>query len=422
MNKNSDIIALNNGLTIIHEQSSNASSTILELTIRVGGRDDDDQTFGMAHFVEHILANAIETRIRGFSWVGNYMLDTFEAATDQEKTTYGFAVAKEDGPEALTLIMSVFDVAITQDIIDQEKAVVTEELLGFLDEEMTPSQLHFAKVHYGDSPLGRGTALGTLQIIESFTFQNVVDYLKRYYHRSQAYLTVTGSFDLPTLTELLESGPRTVTESVAESKPAASPDPKTAGLLSFFKQSGRQNRIIFAGKHTVDTPGQAVELMVLMGLLQQYLEYEGRRQQLFYGLSASYSAYRDHVDVVIESQCESSKTVEYCKWLFETLRNFENQLTTDIVAAYKANLVKQTRLSMHDPKVMLDNLAWYYYYFGQVVSNEFEIELIKNIEVENIRQRYIRLLTENLSTLVVAGSTTNVTRGEIKSLKDGFTL
>ncbi len=156
MNNTVSVKKLANGLTIVSPKTHpHVESIYLELVVRVGARNDSDEFFGLAHFVEHVVAEIAEASIRRHEWINDYMLDTFDAVIDQEKTTYYVGVAKNDSERALQLVLSVLQSpVVTPEIIERNKEIVIEELLEDLDSDTTQATRYFASQYHKDNTLG----------------------------------------------------------------------------------------------------------------------------------------------------------------------------------------------------------------------------------------------------------------------------
>jgi predicted Zn-dependent peptidase len=159
-----------------------------------------------------------------------------------------------------------------------------------------------------------------------------------------------------------------------------------------------------------------VDLGVLIGMLGKYLEYFGREEHLVYGVSADFAPFRDHVDVYLGCSFEGDKTLRVTDWLFSLLREFKVLLTQTNLTTFRENLVKTTRMDLPYPKATLDNLAWHYYYFGQPLTTEQEIELIERVQLDNLIQLYEVLFEGPTSTLQISGHITEALKRGVEKI------
>jgi predicted Zn-dependent peptidase len=413
------------GLTLITSRSyKHVESVYIELIVQVGGRNDDGKHFGLAHFTEHVLGEVVSAKLRRHDWINDYMLDLFDASTDQEKTTYYIACAKEDVGKSLTLLLPLLDnfhisTEITAELIKQEKAVVAEEILGYYDEEVAVVRQHLAHEYYGDNSLGRGTALGDLDTIKTFTVEHVQQFINQYYRPNNSFLVVAGNLESGNIAKQVENMLRVVLPAHAElskRRDAKQPPNICANRLIYLPRKTQQNMLAMIRPLQIRDSAQAIEIMVLSGMLKQYLEFHGRNRGLFYYLSVTYYPYRDHFSFIIESSFSPEKTVEFHEWLTKSLRQFQQELNETTVELYKQNLLNNTRLELPYPRTTLDNLSWYYYYFQELVTVDIEMKYIEGITADQLVQLYHRLYQTREGVVLISGQITEEMKRSIRRI------
>jgi predicted Zn-dependent peptidase len=410
MNDKPHLTNLPSGLDILSAaRFEHVESVYLELTVKVGGRMDDDAHFGLAHFVEHLVAHAVTKQFRTHEWISNYILQTFDASTDQEKTTYYLAAAKEDLDSCIECLARIIS---PQSLIEQisdsdltrEKSVVIEELSSYLDEDDTEAKLAFAQAYYGNETLARGTVLGTQESIARITLRDVKRFIDRYYRPDNAFLCVVGNLDYETLPSLIAgylpaeaTGPSSLSVN-RMTQPAAEPFKRIQ-----YDQESLQNTLVAMKRIEIDSVKNSVVLMLLAGMLGDYLEYHGRAKGWFYSLTVSYLPFIDHFDLTLECSFAPEKTAGLEAWLNEAILKFQDELTDRLFNAFRETIANNTRLELPYPRVMLDTLAWYYYYFSQLISVRDELACLEAMTLEDVTRLYAESFLPQTGTVMIAG-------------------
>jgi len=413
MNDKPRIINLPSGLDILSApRFEHVESVYLELTVKVGGRMDNDDHFGLAHFVEHLAAHVVTKQFRTHKWISNYILQSFDASTDQEKTVYYLAAAKEDLDSCIKCLVQIISPQllikqISDEDITREKSIVIEELLSYLDEDDTNFKLAMSRAYYGENTLARGTVLGTRESISRLTLEDVRQFILRQYRPDNAFLCTVGNINSEALPSLIAGyieseipGAGFLSErqmSLPESKP-------TNRVI--YSQGSAQNTLISMKQVAIDCVKDSVTLMMLTGMLGEYLEYHGRDEGLFYSISVSYIPFIDHFDLTLECSFTPGKTVELEKWLKSAILKFKYELTDESFGAFQESIVNNTRLELPYPRVMLDTLTWYYHYFAEVISVRDEISYLELVTLEDVARLYAKTFLQDTGTVMIAGNLT----------------
>lgn len=147
---------LNNGLRVIHEQTSSAV-TYCGFAINAGTRDESIDESGMAHLVEHLIFKGTTHRR---AW---HILNRMEnvggelnAYTTKEETVVYSAFLTEYFNRAVDLLADiVFNSTFPQNEIDKEVEVIIDEINSYKD---SPSDLiydDFEAMLFKNHALGR---------------------------------------------------------------------------------------------------------------------------------------------------------------------------------------------------------------------------------------------------------------------------
>lgn len=188
---------LDSGLRILVEEVPQSLSVSVGIWVNVGGRDDQPNALGIAHFMEHLLFKGTTTRdaatiSHDIDSVGGYL----NAATGRESTCYYADVPADGLSTSLSLLIDlVSHPALELDKIELERSVVLEEIRAHEDdpEQMAYDQFN-AEVWEDNHPLSR-TVLGSQEAIASIDSGILTDYHRRHYRSEGLVLVACGAVD-----------------------------------------------------------------------------------------------------------------------------------------------------------------------------------------------------------------------------------
>src|SRR5437016_12401068 len=167
---------LPNGLTIITEQMQHIRSASIGIWLQTGSRDEDAESNGISHFIEHMVFKGTKHRTaeeiaRQVDSIGGNM----DAFTAKECICFNVKVLDEHVPIALDILSDlvlnpVFDAAD----ITRERGVILEEIK--MDEDNPDYLVHdiFTQNFCKDHPLGKPT-LATKETVKRSEPNAVLD-------------------------------------------------------------------------------------------------------------------------------------------------------------------------------------------------------------------------------------------------------
>ncbi|MCE8468996.1 insulinase family protein, partial [Rhodovulum sulfidophilum] len=161
---------LPNGFRIVTERMPGLKSAAIGIWIMAGGRDEQPEENGIAHFLEHMAFKGTEKRTtleiaEAIEDVGGYI----NAYTSREMTAYYARVLEADVPLALDVLADILiNPLFSEDEIEVERGVILQEIGQVLD---TPDDVIFdwlQEVAYPGQALGR-SILGPAERVRGFT-------------------------------------------------------------------------------------------------------------------------------------------------------------------------------------------------------------------------------------------------------------
>ncbi len=185
---------LPNGLRVVTAEMPHLHSVEVACYLRVGGRDEDQRTAGISHFLEHILfrgtaehPTSVELE-RAFEALGG----TVNASTDAEITCYHSRLHPRHIEEGLGLFASMLRRPLIRDV-EVERKVILEEALEDLNEQgedISPDNLT-SRLLWPGHPLSLPT-IGTRHSISTLSREDLVRHHARYYSPRNLVIGIAG--------------------------------------------------------------------------------------------------------------------------------------------------------------------------------------------------------------------------------------
>jgi len=185
---------LDNGLTVIVEEHAASDIVALYTWVRVGSKDEDEETNGVAHFIEHMLfkgtakrkPGVMEREVEGLGGVLN-------AATSVDYTNYFIIAAAKHFDQMLELQAD----AVTNPIFDaaemeRERRVVIEEINSRWNSPATRAFDAILGVAFTTHPYRR-TILGPRAGLERMSRETLVNFYQTHYVPSKMSVVVVGN-------------------------------------------------------------------------------------------------------------------------------------------------------------------------------------------------------------------------------------
>lgn len=192
-----------NGLRIVSEHIPHFRSVAVGVFVNTGSRDERPEENGITHFIEHLLFKGTEKRsakdiAREFDRIGGDL----NAYTSKEYTCYYAKVLDHHAPLAVEVLADMFFNSVMDPVeIDKERLVVKEEIS--MTEDMADDDVHeqLWRVMYPDNAIG-APILGTVETLDRFSRQQILDYMERHYTPLNTVISVAGHIDGKLLSQI----------------------------------------------------------------------------------------------------------------------------------------------------------------------------------------------------------------------------
>ena len=189
-------VTLDNGFRAFLIENHANPLVSMTVFVRVGSVDEDYETSGLSHLIEHLVFNGTTRRTQERIYAEEARLGLFEhASTTKEATIFTFISPKENIDGALDLLSDIlFNSTIPPEKLEKERRVVIEEMRraraspGYLPEEFMEG-LFFKGSSYALPVLGREG------VIREIPRDEILRHYRRYYRPDNMVGLFIGDFD-----------------------------------------------------------------------------------------------------------------------------------------------------------------------------------------------------------------------------------
>ncbi len=197
---------LPNGLTyyIRHNETPKGQADFY-IAQKVGSILEEDNQRGLAHFLEHMCFNGTENFpekgiINWLESIGVKFGYNLNAYTSIDETVYNISavpVARQSVQDSCLLILHDWACALTLDPeeIEAERGVIHEEWRRSMAGQMRIFEEQLPVI-YPDSRYGLRLPIGTMEVVDNFPAQALIDYYHTWYRPDQQGIVVVGDIDV----------------------------------------------------------------------------------------------------------------------------------------------------------------------------------------------------------------------------------
>lgn len=187
---------LDNGLNIVFNPIENSQTISIGFFIKAGSRNEDDETSGIAHFLEHMMFKGTKNRstdklLNELDFIGA----SYNAATTTQITYYYVYGNSDDTKKLLDIVLDIYMNTVFEDKeIKKEKQVVIEEMRLRSDNPIIKlySAVH-KKIFIGTS-LARDI-IGNTQTLMNFNKKDLINFRSSLYKPENTVFVISGNFN-----------------------------------------------------------------------------------------------------------------------------------------------------------------------------------------------------------------------------------
>ena len=192
-------LTLDNGFTLIIDDIPNAKTVTMKYVVAAGALDEtgdyaEENNFGVAHFVEHMLFKG--TKQRTVDDINNDIAaigGITNAYTSQDRTVFYISSPADVWKENLEILSDIFwNSTLPEDEFQKEKTVIIEELKMY-DDDPHSRCLEELDILFNDNCPSRQRVAGTVNTVKNLQVDDLKRFMKCFYVPNNVALIVSGN-------------------------------------------------------------------------------------------------------------------------------------------------------------------------------------------------------------------------------------
>lgn len=333
-----DIYKLDSGQTVIIKQVKNNPIVTIDTWIKTGSVNETDKNNGVAHFLEHLFFKGTKNTPPGeFDKIIESKGGVTNAATSKDFTHYYITIPSNYFDLAMDLHADMLlNPLIPRKELEKERKVVLEEIAKDANDPSNKVYDNFNDMVYTFHPYKR-KVLGTGDIIEKITREEILDFYNSYYNPSNMVTIIIGDID-----------PQHVLEKVKGDfkKPGSSPIKAKGTSVGHKKEKALTSKVVktdyqpiqsgymiigFRGVNALNSDTYALDVLATIlgeGRSSRLNQNIKEQKQLAYSISTGNSSYKEDGLFLISANYTPDKVARLQKTIFEEVSKIQKQGVT----------------------------------------------------------------------------------------------
>ncbi|HMB97797.1 MAG TPA: pitrilysin family protein [Balneolaceae bacterium] len=382
---------LDNGLTIVTEYIESVKSVTAGIWVKTGSRHEDDGLAGITHFLEHMLFKGTEKRSSydialSMESVGGYL----NAFTSTEYTCYYSRCLDTKLETALDVLTDmVRNSRFPEEEMLKEKKVVLEELKMYKDSPDDVIFEEFGSQIFKNHPIGR-PIIGFENTIQSFTREDLFDYIGNRYRPDNLLLAVAGNADHDEVVRLAGEMLDIQTEKTTEN-PKQPLTPYEVSKKVITKQIEQTHMILGRRSLDYDHPEKYILLLantILGGGMSSRLHQNIREKYGYcYSIGSFNQTYLDSGLFGVYIGTDQEYVDHVRSLIFEEFDRMQSEKVPEKeLQQAKAHLKGKLLLSQESTSNRMNRLAKSELYFNRFITLDELVEKIDEVSAEDIKE------------------------------------
>ena len=397
---------LSNGIRLIHH-AVNANVAHCGIILNTGSRDEKEEEWGIAHYIEHVVFKG--TTKRKAYHILSRMEDVggeLNAYTTKEETCIYTTFLDKDYKRALELISDItFNSVFPEKELEKEKEVILDEINSYKD---SPSELifdDFEELIFKNDPIGRNI-LGTPKHVKKFKRDDILNFIKNNYHTDQMVISSVGNIKFSKLVKMVEKFFGTIPENIRTTK-RKKPNSYEARTQIMIKKTYQRHCVI--GNIAYDLND---EKRIPLSLLTNILGGPGmnsrlnltlrERHGLAYNIEANYTPYADTGVFSIYFGTDKGN-LDKCLSLINKEMDLlcTHKLGSGQLKRAKNQMIGQIAISSENNENLMLNIAKSFLLYNRIDSLEELYQKVESITAEELLEVANEILNKDLLTTLM---------------------
>ena len=399
---------LANGLTVIANRDGASRMAAVNILYKVGARNEDPRRTGFAHLFEHLMFRGTR-EVPDFDTPVQMACGENNAFTNNDYTDFYITLPVANIETALWLESDrMTGLDLSAEACEVEKRVVIEEFRQrYLNQPYGDMNMLLRALAYERHPYRWATIGLTPDHIEAATLDEVRDFYRRFYHPSNAILSVSADIDPDEVFALAEKWFAPIADSGSAATPIP-PEPEQRAARRRVVERDVPATAITVAYHMGDRlsrdfhAGDMASDLLAGGDSARLYEHLIKGEKLFSGVNAYITGDVDCGLFVFTGQLLPSTTEERAE---EALRREAEELMRGAISDYEMEKVKnkfEANTLFGELNVMNKamNLG-YYAMLGDTALVNREVDIYRSLTADDVADFSRRTFrAENSSTII----------------------
>jgi predicted Zn-dependent peptidase len=397
---------LDNGIPLVAERIRNMHSVALGIWIKVGSRYEQPEKNGISHFLEHMFFKGTKKRTaRDIAIDIDSVGGDLNAFTSRESTTFYVKVLDEHIDKGMDLLTDIFlHSTFPDDDIEKEKRVIKEEIK--MVEDTPDDYIHDLFYHsvWGHEGIGQ-PILGRRETIKSFTRDDLIGHIKKYYGTKDTVIACAGNFDPDKLIHDLNhimGGLRRGSEPKKGDTPEFRPD------VSVHTKDLSEVHICIGVKGLPQASPDRYVLYLLnaiigAGVSSRLFQEVREKRGLAYSIYSFIAPYIDTGVWAVYAGTAKKRAAEVIELIVKEVKEIRDTVTPNELQRAKDQLKGNLMLGLESTNNRMQNIARQEIYYGRYFSPEEITKEIDAVTMDQIRELSEMLFKGNAIALTALG-------------------
>jgi predicted Zn-dependent peptidase len=381
-------------------------SVCIGFWVKVGSRYENPEKNGISHFLEHMFFKGTRSRTaQDIATEIDSLGGELNAFTSTEYTLFYIKILEEYMDQALGLLTDIILTSTFPEAdIEKEKNIVYEEIKMVEDNPAEYVHDLFSKNIWGEQGLGQ-SVLGEIGTISSFTRNDLIHHINKFYDTSHIIVACSGNFNEPKLIEHLN---RTIGSLERQGQGSNVSAPSFSGDVHIITKDLSEAHICLGLQGLPYKSADRYSMHLLntilgSGISSRLFQNVREKRGLVYSIYSYNVTYADTGLWAVYAGTDRKHVSEVIKITLDEMRNLSQSLTADELKRAKSQLKGSLILALESTSNKMTNIAKQEIYYGKYYSPEKIIQMVESVTLDSIRDLSQRLLSDTPFALTVYG-------------------
>jgi predicted Zn-dependent peptidase len=397
---------LSNGIPVVMEQLKNMRSVSLGIWVKVGSRNEETHKNGISHFLEHMFFKGTAKRTaKDIAVEIDSLGGELNAFTSKESTTFYVKILDEYLEKGIDLLSDIFlHSTFPEEDIEKEKRIIKEEIK--LVEDTPDDYIHdlFNQTIWGHKDLGQ-PVLGRRETVKSFTREDIVSHIKKYYGTKDVVISCAGNFEHESLVNILNKSLGSLRRG---SEPEKGAPPYFENKVEVFHKELSEAHLCIGVEGIPQTSEDRYSLFVLntifgAGVSSRLFQEIREKRGLAYSIYSFVSSYYDTGIWGVYAGVSRKRVGEVAGLILKEMHDLKSTLTEVELQRAKNHLKGNIVLGLESTSSRMTNIARQEIYHGRYYSPKEIMKEVDSITLVNIQALAEKLIKHGWFSLTVYG-------------------